>query len=175
VSIAAIRPPAVIYREEQNFGWWIYVLLGLMMAVGGTFLVGQFRGAWHGPARLSRAEIPLVLAVGIGLPTVLIVGVLRMTTEVTPSECRVWFGWLPTIRRAVRIESIERIELVQYRPFADYGGWGLRRGLDGERVYNARGDRGVRLFLSDGNRILIGSQRPEELARALEHAIRPVG
>ena len=37
----------------------------------------------------------------------------------------------------------------------------------------ARGNTGVRLFLTDGTRLLIGSQRPEALALAVEKAIRP--
>ena len=68
-----------------------------------------------------------------------------------------------------------RLEVVSYRPLADYGGWGIRSGRDGERVLNARGNRGVRLDLADGSRLLIGSQRPEALALALERALRPGG
>jgi hypothetical protein len=41
-------------------------------------------------------------------------------------------------------------------------------------VLSARGDRGVRLLLTDGTRLLIGSQQPEELAAALTRAMRPV-
>jgi hypothetical protein len=41
-------------------------------------------------------------------------------------------------------------------------------------VLNARGDRGVRIELADGSRLLVGSQRPEDLALALERAmLRP--
>ena len=96
-----------------------------------------------------------------------------MTTEVTPTEVRVWFGWVPIYRRAVPITNIHAIEVVQYRPIVDYGGWGIRAGRDGERVLNARGNRGVRLELADGTRLLIGSQRPEELAETIERARRP--
>jgi hypothetical protein len=62
---------------------------------------------------------------------------------------------------------------VQYRPIADHGGWGIRSGRDGERALTARGNRGVRLVLADGTRLLIGSQRPEELAETIERACRP--
>ena len=87
-----------------------------------------------------------------------------MTTEVTPTDVRVWFGWVPTYRRFVAVGAVQRIEVVSYRPLLDYGGWGIRTGRDGERVLNARGNRGVRLDLADGTRLLIGSQRPR-LAR----------
>ncbi len=46
-------------------------------------------------------------------------------------------------------------------------------GRDGERALIARGNRGVRLELIDGSKLLIGSQRPEALAMALERALRP--
>ena len=60
-----------------------------------------------------------------------------------------------------------------FRPIADYGFWGVRSGRDGTRALIARGNRGVRLELADGSFLLIGSQRPEALARAIEHAMQP--
>ncbi len=58
-------------------------------------------------------------------------------------------------------------------PIADYGFWGIRSGRDDTRALIARGNRGVRLELADGSFLLIGSQRSEALARAIEHAMRP--
>lgn len=172
-AATTLRPPVAVYREEQNFSWWVYVLLALMAAVGAGFL------AWHGRPPDPRpvgagwsGQVPLAVAIGLVVPSVLVVGVLRMTTLVMPTECRVWFGWVPTYQHAVPLAAIRRIEVVRYRPIAECGGWGIRRGPEGERVLNARGDQGVRLWLEDGSRLLIGSQRPEELARALEQARR---
>ena len=75
-----------------------------------------------------------------------------MTTEVTPTEVRVWFGWVPIYRRVgADRRASAATDVVQYRPIVDYGGWGIRSGRDGERVLNARGNRGVRLELADGS------------------------
>ena len=177
MSIATIRRPAVVYREEQHFAWWIYALMVLMVAVA------IFAPAWMNPGGGHAAvamhgwglQIPIVLLVGLTVPPVLVVGVLRMTTEVTPTDVRVWFGWIPTYRHYVALSDIDRLEVVSYRPIADYGFWGVRRGRDGERVLSARGNRGLRLHMSDGSCLLIGSQRPEALAIALEQAMRPNG
>jgi hypothetical protein len=168
-----MRPSPAVFREEQTFGWWMYALLALMALIGVVFafVVGHRGAGLHG--RPGWGEVPVSLAVGIVLPSVLVVGVLRMTTEVIPSECRVWFGWVPTYRRAIAIETIQRVEVIQYRPLVDCGGWGVRMSRNGDRVLNARGNRGVRLHLIDGTRLIIGSQRPEELAATLEQAIRP--
>ncbi len=177
MSVAAIRPPAAIYREEQFFAWWRYVLLAVMVCIG------WFSIAWNHPGQAAAGvvvrgpvlELPLSLIVGLVLPPALVVGVLKMSTEVTPVQCRVWYGFIPTYRRAIPLDEIKRIEVVSYRPFRDHYFWGVRTTRDGERVLTARGDRGVRLHLSDGSRVLIGSQRAEELAAALETAVRPVG
>jgi hypothetical protein len=172
LTVAAIQPPSAIYREEQRFGWWIYALLALMMAIAWAIFEGK---GPVGPPVAGRHVPPFLLGVAAAffLPVLLVIGVLRMTTLVTPTDVRVWFGFVPTYRRSIPLTSISRVEVVQYRPVLDYGGWGIRRGRDGERVLNARGDRGVRLHLFDGSKILIGSQRAEELALAVEGALRP--
>ena len=41
MSVATLRPPSAIYREEQNFAWWIYALLALMLALCGIGLALQ--------------------------------------------------------------------------------------------------------------------------------------
>ena len=51
--------------------------------------------------------------------------------------------------------------------FYDYGGWGIRRGRRGW-AYNVSGNRGVLLQLENEKTLLIGSQRPDELAAAIE-------
>jgi hypothetical protein len=102
-----------------------------------------------------------------------VVFLLYMTTDVTPTDVRICFGWAPTYWRIVPIGAVRSIEVVTYRPIADYGFWGIRSRRNGDKALTARGNRGVRLELTDGTRLLIGSQRPEQLARALDGAVRP--
>lgn len=78
----------------------------------------------------------------------------------------------PYYRRSMLIGDIRSVDVVTYRPISDFGFWGIRSGRDGERALIARGNRGVRLELSDGSKLLIGSQRPELLAAAIDRALR---
>jgi hypothetical protein len=178
VAVASFQPAAVVYREEQNFDWRAYALVILVEAALWAVVLWQLR-KFHHPAVLfdlnpHGLDLPLGIGCCVVLPVALIVGFLRMTTEVTPTDLRVWFGWVPTYRRIVPMGTIVRLEVVRYRPLVDYWGWGIRSGRDGERVLIARGDRGVRIDLADGTRLLIGSQQPEALALALERAmLRP--
>jgi hypothetical protein len=163
-SVATLQPVAAVFREEQYFDWRVYTLIALVGLLTGLGLV---RG------RVWSPEVALGLVIGLALLMFVIVFLLHMTTEVGPTDLRVWFGWAPTFPRIVPIDTIRRIEVVTYRPIADYGFWGIRVGRDGEKAFIARGNRGVRIELNDGTRLLIGSQRPEVLASVLDRALRP--
>jgi hypothetical protein len=163
-SVATLQPATALFREEQYFDWRVYAMIASVEALTGMGVLHQ--NAW------SR-ELLLGLAIGTGLLLFLAVFVLRMTTEVTPTDVRVWFGWAPIYRRIVPLVDIRRIEPTTFRPISDYGFWGVRSGRDGERALIARGNRGVRLELADGSLLVIGSQRPEELARAIQSAMSP--
>lgn len=165
-SVATLQPATALFREEQYFDWRVYALVAAVEIL--TALGMLHHNAWS-------TELILGLIVATGLLTSLAVLVLRMTTEVTPTDVRVWFGWVPIYRRVVPLVGIRRIEPTTFRPIADYGFWGVRSGRDGDRALIARGDRGVRLELADGSLLVIGSQRPEELAMAIQTAMPPPG
>ena len=165
-SVATLQPATALFREEQYFDWRVYAMVASVEAL--TTLALLRRNPWS-------TELILGLVIGTGLLLFLAFLVLRMTTEVTPTDVRVWFGWVPIYRRVVPLGDIRRIEPTTFRPIADYGFWGVRSGRDGERALIARGNRGVRLELVDGSLLLIGSQRPEELAQALQSTLAPPG
>jgi len=90
---------------------------------------------------------------------------LKLVTEVRGDGLFICFVWLWP-ERTIPWDQIRSVETRTYRPLRDFGGWGVRwdaRGI----VYHARGNRGARLVLASGERILIGSQRADELARAI--------
>jgi hypothetical protein len=169
-----MRPAAALFHEEQYFDWRVYALLGAVEVAACLGLLWWTYRA-EPAAFLARAwslEFALLIGAGLGLPWLLTVFVLHMTTEATPDVLTVWYGWVPIYRRSVQIVDIRSCAVVEFRPIADHGGWGVRAGRDGERVLTARGDRGVRLLLADGGRLLIGSQRADELAEVLTRSLR---
>jgi hypothetical protein len=164
MSSVTLLPVSAVYREDQYFDWRVYTLIALVGLVTG---IGLLRG------RIWSREVVLGLFIGVTFLLVAIFFLLHMTTEVGPSGLRIWFGWAPTSPRIVPVHTIRSVEVVTYRPIAEYGFWGNRPGRDGDHAFIARGNRGVRLELIDGTRLLIGSQRPEILAAALDGAQRP--
>lgn len=90
---------------------------------------------------------------------------IRLVTEVRSGELAVAMRGLWRARR-IPLGGIKSAKTVTYDPERDYGGYGIRTTRSGT-VYIAGGNRGVRVELSKGGTVLIGTERPEELVSAI--------
>jgi len=90
---------------------------------------------------------------------------VRMVTEVGARELRIALRGVWRSRR-IPLDAIQAVETVSHDIARHYGGYGIRTATDG-RAYVAGGSRGVRLTLKGGEKLMVGSERPEELAAAL--------
>lgn len=90
---------------------------------------------------------------------------VRLVTEVRPKELLVAMRGMWRSRR-IRRESIQSVDILDHDPARDFGGYGIRTTRAG-RAYLAGGGAGVRLNLASGEKVVIGSKRPNELAAAL--------
>ena len=69
--------------------------------------------------------------------------------------------------------DITKVYIRQYRPIPEYGGWGIRYGLGGKGMaYNVSGNIGLQLVKKDGKRLLIGTNKPGELATFLDELVK---
>lgn len=160
------------FREEQRFTQtWIWALVlglaALWIAIAGIQL-GFGIKVGNNPASDG-----LLIAIGI-LPVVvlpLLIGTLRLTVEVRDGALHVRF--FPFVRKVIRLSEIRSAEARTYRPILEYGGWGIRWGGRNGWAYNVKGNRGVQLELANGKRLLIGSQKADELAAAITTAAVP--
>jgi len=94
---------------------------------------------------------------------------LRLITEVWDDGIHVRF--FPFSTHLFPFGNIRKLEVRKYNPLREYGGWGIRHGKSG-RAYNVSGNLGVQLEFYKGKPVLIGSKRPEEMARAIHLAGR---
>ena len=90
---------------------------------------------------------------------------VRLVTDVHPGELSVAMRGLWRERR-IPLGEIKSARTVTYDPVRDYGGYGVRT-TRRVKAYIAGSHRGVRLELVKGGALLIGSERPEELALAI--------
>jgi hypothetical protein len=94
---------------------------------------------------------------------------IRLVTELRPSELLVSMRGLWRKRR-IPLSDIKSLEVVKFDPVRDYGGYGIRITRHGT-AYIAGGSDGVRLQLTGGATVLLGSQRSKELAGAIRRQI----
>jgi hypothetical protein len=154
-----------VFREVQKFGQlWVWVLaLGAAVGVIWTFVEQIIFERPVGNKPASDVAVWILLAMfGVALPLFFLA--LRLIVEVRDDVLFVRF--YPFRSRIIPLSEIRHHEARTYRPIREYGGWGIRWGRGG-RAYNVSGDRGVQLEFQNGKRLLIGSQRAEELAEAI--------
>ncbi len=161
------------FRETQRLrqAWLIGLTLLPAFLAWYVFIVQVVLGQQVGNNPAPDWTVWLIfLLVGIGLPLL----VFSARLEVTLTDDGIAIHYFPFLRRFIPFAAISSAEAVAYRPLLDYGGWGIRWSCCHGWAYNASGSHGVRLTLTDGRRVLIGSQRPNELAAAIRARLKPV-
>jgi len=81
------------------------------------------------------------------------------------------YRYIPFHRSVKHIlpKDVISYEIVEVRPFADYGGWGIRYGFAGKgKGYIFSGNKGVRFTLRDNKKILFTTEKADELELALK-------
>ena len=114
------------------------------------------------------SDIPLVInwfIFGIGLPALFLFA--RLVTKVRNDGIYIRFFPFHWTFRRIAFTEVKQFEARTYRSFREYGGHGIRYSSKG-MAYTVSGDRGVQIELLNGKRLLIGSQRAEELSRAIQ-------
>lgn len=157
---------AVAFREVQRF--WSNRVLVAVAALAATVGAGL---AVAPPAWLG-GETPSTWAYASFTVPLLVLFVSLKTEVARRGAVVVGFHPLRRGRRTIRAADITAAEAVRYDPVREFGGYGWRIGRHGSRAYNVAGNRGVRLQLADGRSVLIGSQRPDELAAAIRQSVR---
>ena len=143
----------ILFEEKQKFNqWWLWVILLVFPVLS----IMQFNG--------DGINCNYVL-IGIAIPLMFYFFELR--TFVTKEGLHYQFFPFHFKKHIIKLDEIEKIEALQYSPLGDYGGWGIRYGFKG-KAYNVSGNKGVKVHLTNERNILFGSQKHNELARALK-------
>ncbi len=155
---------------------WVWIIL--ISALAGTVVplcFGLYQQLhlgepWGSHPLSDRALIMLAMVV---LPVALGICLLLYTVRlhVLVDSAHLHIRYRPFVYEHHSLGGIVRWTVRTYRPIRDFGGWGIRWSWLGKGwAYSISGNRGVQLEFASGRRLLIGSQRPEELALAIATA-----
>jgi len=143
-----------VYWDSQN-PMYITLLTTLLPLI-------MFAGAF-----LSWFSLPWVSIVLIVVGILLVLPYGGQRTLVTRNEINIRFGILGIRVLRVKPQEITTIELHDFSPLKDFGGYGIRFNRE-MKAYFQRGTRGVKLTMNDGKRYLIGSDHPEHLSAVVK-------
>jgi hypothetical protein len=162
----------VVFSERQplKIVWLravLFVLLGgLVLLFGWGMFTQLVLGQTWGDKPMSDTMLVLVSVFVIGLWSALSWAILRVSLVVKVDETNLHIAVWPFVRRTVGLAQITTAEAQKIRPLLQFAGVGARL-MRGGWAYIVGGDRGVMMSLTDGKKVFVGSDRPEELVAAI--------
>lgn len=158
----------ILFTERQRFKqWWLWVIL---LGINGLFLFGLFRQVIGGQQFGDKPMSNIGLLIGTGLTFALTLLFINFRLETTIKEDGIYVRFFPFNLKFKHYtwDKISKSFVRQYSPITEYGGWGLRYGMFGKgTAYNVSGDKGLQLEFTDNKKILIGTNKPNELTGIL--------
>lgn len=162
----------IIFREKQKFAPWVHIInYTIFVFVVMIMYVTYKSEAAKGNSFDKDDIIPLII--GVGLPVVLdiLFLFLKLDTEVHNDGLYVRLFPLHIQFKKFIPQDISEAYARKYKPITEYGGWGIKGTLK-NTVYNTRGNEGVQLVFKNGKKLLIGSQKSQELENAIKSIMR---
>jgi hypothetical protein len=157
-----IKNMEFLFSEKQKFNqWWVWLfLLALnILFVYGIILQVIFKIPFgNKPAPDALLIIFALIPIGI---TWLIYR-FELITGITKEGIVFQLKPLHSEVQKINWSQIKKAYVRTYSPLKEYGGWGYKFGTKG-KAYNIRGNKGLQLELKNGQQILIGTQKAEEL------------
>jgi hypothetical protein len=165
-----IDPHYIYFRETQKFNQsWIRIIFIILLLMMLAVFIQTY--VLHKPIgiKLQPEGLIIIFALVFSIGITWLLFFIPMITEVCSDGIHIHFFK----QFFIPLNDIKTYEVRTYKPIREFGGWGIRYGWNG-KAYNVSGNRGVQLVLTNEKKILIGSQKPEELAVALDSARRQV-
>lgn len=151
----------VLFHEKQRFSqWWLWLLLAII----GYFIFKPLYFSITENQNLTVDQWVGFIILGL---VVLLFVLVKLETQIKDNGIYVrFFPFVPKFK-FYPWEEISIAVVRKYRPLMEYGGWGIRFGRNG-KAYNIKGNKGLQLKFKNGNALLIGTQKAEELESVLD-------
>ena len=160
----------IVFREVQSFrGKFRLMHFFLAIAIAGAcfaITIAILKNPDKTPGSILAQAGGIILTIGI----VALFIVLKLETKVRSDGLYVRYFPFHFKFKKINPEDLTEYSARQYSPLREYGGWGIKCGKGG-KAYNVSGDRGLQLVFNNGKRLLIGSQKADELEQAMRSVI----
>ncbi len=161
----------VLFKEEQRFRqWWLWLILGSALLAIVIPLVNELSvQSWEtSSSNSSRLILYGVLGVLVMITIMVIMLFVRLKTKITYDG--IYVAYTPFVRKWKKIskDELTGYELRKYRANFEFGGHGMRKRGKMGQAFTISGDIGLQLYLKDGKKLLIGTQKRQAIKHAME-------
>jgi hypothetical protein len=156
----------VVFSERQKFKqWWLWLIL---IGLNGLFVFGVFTQIIAGGkfSNLSATDVVLLVVTAFMFLLNILFFNFRLETRIQTDGVYVRFFPFHGTFRHYSWDKIDKSYIRKYSPVREYGGWGIRVGSEGD-AFNISGNQGLQLEFNDHKRLLIGTNKAEELTAVL--------
>jgi hypothetical protein len=159
----------ILFAETQRFGeFLIWLVLFFANGIAAGFLI-KSRSIKYNPPNIKPV---VVIVAGISVLIVFSVTALfftaKLETVILADKIKVRFYPFQSTFKQYTNHEIKSACVRTYNSLAEFGGWGIRTASDQNKAFNVSGNQGIELIFADGNKLLIGTQKPNEAQEALQ-------
>jgi hypothetical protein len=158
-----------LYTERQKFRqWWLWTML---LGANALCLYGVFRqviGKHPFGEKPASDSALITVAVGVILFTILFAS-FGLDTMIQKDGIYIRFFPFHLSFRHYAWDQLSKSYIREYSPITEYGGWGFRVGVFGNgKAYSVSGKMGLQLEFTNGRKLLIGTNKADELEMTLK-------
>ncbi len=154
-----------VFKEEQYFRQlWLIILLSVTILMTVGIILNEFLKE---NTTMSMTEFISVTVLVIFFTTLIFF--FKLKTRIDEKGIHYQFFPFHLSLKLITWSEISKATVRTYDPISEYGGWGLKgrfRRKSG-RAINIRGNVGIQLELKNGKKLLIGTQKENEVKRVL--------
>jgi len=160
----------ILFTENQQFRQvWLWVIL---IGVNTITIIGAYRHISGGKAFGSPFITGNIFTLVLILLVTALIFIVRLETTIKQDGIYIRFYPFHIKEKKYTWDTVAEASVRKYSPILEYGGWGIRRGMSGKgSAYNISGNMGIQLLFKSGEKLLIGTQKPDEVT-AILHQIR---
>lgn len=142
-----------------------FVLLSTIVPLVNAIIDEQENLGSSGASRLILYGVVAVLFLTI---VIIVMLFIRLKTKITDDG--IYLAYIPFVRKWKKIakDDITGYELRKFQAVLEYGGYGMRMRRKAGKAYTISGNTGLQLYLKDGKKLLIGTQKKQALKYAMQ-------
>lgn len=156
-----------IFQEQQRFTQtWMLLLMGISVVVPIAIISKEY---FSEKSTMSTNEFVITTASILFFSSIIFL--FKLITRI--DEYGIHYRFFPFHRkmRKLRWDEISKAYIRTYDPIGEYGGWGIKTGWGKKNgtAINISGDVGIQLVLTNGKKILIGTNKKKDAEKVIQN------